>query len=330
MAAPQPKYIRNPDGSISEVKEPKASSASPLSSIAPGYMVSEAVRSGMGGSAPSILGQPVATAVDGSGVLVADGVGGAVPAASPGLFSLSGFGGAGNALLPAAGLAGAYKTFTANPENVGTGKGYAQGVLGGAASGAAMGSYFGPVGMAVGGGVGATAGLLQNAFGIGGESRTKGEQKAREQLAKQGINVENSGVKEWELNEKFKASRNEADLTGKDIINAAQLWQLPGYATATPEKRQAIADEAIKQQVVRERLGQIEINPNDAFNKFATEQLAAPAASTGGGDNRRQVAEAKKERKRAQVDQVLSMNAQPTQGPRYDMNLSNIYKNPYL
>lgn len=169
---------------------------------------------------------------------------------------------------------------------------------------------------------------LKKAFGFGGQS-THQEEKLRQQLAEQGINVNNAGVKEWELNEKFKQSRNEADLTGKDIINSAKLYQLQGYKDASEQKRLAIADEALKQNLVREHHGTMDFGTNAAFEEFVKNQLAAKESS-GNQTDRRVQSENKKERKRAQVDQVLSLNAQPTQAPRYDINLSDIYKNPYL
>jgi hypothetical protein len=165
-------------------------------------------------------------------------------------------------------------------------------------------------------------------FGLGG-SRTNIEEKMREDLAKQEINVANAGVKEWELNEKFKASRDEKDLVGKDIINSAKLWQLQGYKDADAAKQEAIANKALELGIVREHHGTMDFADNADFAKFASEQLAAKEPTQA----QRTVSESprdRKVRKKAEVDQVLSMGAQPTQSPRYDINLSDIYKNPYL
>lgn len=75
-------------------------------------------------------------------------------AQAPGAFSLSGIGGAGNAILPVAGALGAYDLFKNKRRG-------ARGIGQGAASGAAMGSYFGPWGAGIGAVLGGTAGALQ-------------------------------------------------------------------------------------------------------------------------------------------------------------------------
>lgn len=77
--------------------------------------------------------------------------------AAPGIFSLSGIGGAGNVLLPAAGAIGAYDVLS---HDMGPGRG----ALEGAASGAAIGSYFGMpwLGAGVGGVVGLGKGLMEH------------------------------------------------------------------------------------------------------------------------------------------------------------------------
>lgn len=81
----------------------------------------------------------------------------AASSASPGLFSLGGIGGAGNAILPAAGLVGAYDVLAHN-------RGPARGGLEGAASGAAIGSWFGPQGALIGAGIGGLGGLVKGLF----------------------------------------------------------------------------------------------------------------------------------------------------------------------
>lgn len=240
----------------------------------------------------------------------------------PGMFDLSGIGSAGNAILPAAGLAGAYDLYANRPQNIGTGKGYLEGGL----AGAGIGSFFGPVGA----GVGAGLGLLANAFGIGHESRTKGEEKARAALAEQGINVPNADIKEWENNQKFAQSRNEADLTGKDIMHAASLYGMSGYAGLDPSKQEAIANEALKQGLVREHHGQIDIGMNDAYQKFIESQMGG-----GGGTSRSQSVQedprAQRARKAQAIAQIIpELESTPTKAPRYDINLSSLMTNPYL
>lgn len=243
-------------------------------------------------------------------------------APASGMFSLSGIGSAGNAILPAAGLAGAYDLFANKQKNIGTGKGYLQGAL----SGAAMGSYFGPVGM----GVGALVGLGANAFGIGHQSRTKVEQERRKQLESQGIIVPNAGEKEWEKNEKFRQSRNEADLTGKDIMHSAQLYGIKGYAQADAAKQEAIANEAVRRGLIREHHGTIDVNMDAEYQKFLDSQLS------GGGENkpqegnrRQQASENKQARKRAILSQIAPVDATPTKADRYDLMPKGLMANPY-
>lgn len=279
---------------------------------------------GGGGAAPAAAGvsSGIANASQ-AGSAWANNLGGAAGGGlEAGMFDLEGIGGAGNVIAPIAGLAGAYDLYSNRPENVGTGSGYLQGGL----SGAAMGSYFGPVGA----GVGAGLGLLANAFGIGGKSRTKIEEQRRSQLAEQGITVPNSDIKEWENNEKFRQSRNEADLTGKDILNSATLYGLSGYGAADAAKKEAIANEALKQGLVREHHGTIDINMSDAYKKFVEEQLAAPTPGTSTprvqSDPR-----IERERKRQQIAQIVpEVESTPTKAPRYDINLSSLMSNPYL
>ncbi len=94
----------------------------------------------------------------GGGTPWANGTSGApwAPGAeAPGMFDLSGIGGAGNAILPAAGAYGMYDLY----KNKRTG---ARGIGQGAASGAAMGSYFGPWGAGIGAVLGGGYGAMQH------------------------------------------------------------------------------------------------------------------------------------------------------------------------
>lgn len=168
-------------------------------------------------------------------------------------------------------------------------------------------------------------------FGFGGQS-THQEEKLRNDLAKRGINVANAGVKEWELNDKFKQTRNEADLTAKDIINSAQLYdKIPNYAALSTAQKEAIANEALKNKLVREHHGTIQINPNDAFNKFAASQVAAPVAAptTGGGGQRRAQKKAP-EKKEKQVPLLKSLIPEGMVAPNYEKNPTQLFSNPYL
>jgi len=247
----------------------------------------------------------------------------ATEAAAPSMFSLGGIGSAGNVLLPAAGAIGLYDLAT-HRDRIGTGMGY----LEGAASGAAMGSYFGPVGIGVGAGVG----LLANAFGIGGESRTKGEEKLRDSLAEQGVMVPNSDIKEWENNAIFKESRKESDLTGKDIIHAADFYaQIPGYQNLDAAKQETIANEALKQGLIDEKLGKVNLSLNDAYKDFLNTQMTGPAPTQQRTDNRQVVAENAKQRKKQALSAIMpDISAPVTKSPRYDQNPGGLINNPYL
>lgn len=228
----------------------------------------------------------------------------------------------------APGVAGAYGLYdlSQNRKRIGTGKGYLQG----AASGAGIGfSLAGPVGA----GVGAGLGLLGNALGIGHESRTKGEEKQRKALAEQGLMVPNSDIKEWENNEKFRQSRQESDLTGKDILHASDFYaKIPGYAELDAAKQEAITSKALELGLIREQLGKINLGDSAEFADFLKTQLAQP--ETGGEvrvDTSGIRAEEKKARKKQKVQALLSdLNPQLTQGPRYDINPGELINNPYL
>lgn len=138
-------------------------------------------------------------------------------------------------------------------------RGPVRGTLQGAASGALAGSHFGPVGTVVGG---AAGGLV----GLGSSFLNKGysdlEDQKRAELAAKGIDA-GSGDGAWENNSAFKDSRDESQLKGEDIVNAAD-WQLqfdPARWAATDQARRIeIANEAIKRGLVREHNGGIDIN----------------------------------------------------------------------
>lgn len=269
------------------------------------------------------MGAPQAPALVGANRI--DSAGNVLSAGAPEVsgWSMSNIGSAGNYILPAAGAYGLYDLYSNRPENIGHGSGYLQG----AASGAAIGSYFGPWGA----GIGAGAGILANAFGIGGKSRTKVEEERRQALADQGINVPFSDVKEWESNEAFKQSRKESDLKGGDIENAASFYGITGYQNADQAKKEAIAQEAINRGLIREHHGTIDLSMTPEYQKYLESQLGGPASSSGGIDRRQIQAESKKQRKRAALDSIMpSIEAQTTQGPRYDINPGNLLNNPYL
>jgi hypothetical protein len=188
---------------------------------------------------------------------------GGTPAAGASPLALGGIGSAGNVILPVAGIMGGIDALS---NNYNFGRSVAQG----AASGAAIGSYFGPAGAGIGAGVGALVGGVKNQ--LFSPSKTKEEQKRRSALEKAGIVVENAGTKEWEGNEKFRASRKESDLTGTDIKNAATLYQTFGkdYVKLSAPQRAAIGQLYLNAGKVREVKGRIDIDYSDAeVNKQA-------------------------------------------------------------
>lgn len=147
----------------------------PLANLAAQYGVKYGINSLMGnGTAASqlVAGNTVYDAA--TGIPVAS----AAPAAQS-AFSLSGIGGAGNAILPAAGLAGAYDLFTHD-------RGHLASTAEGAASGAALGSWAGPPGALIGGGIGGLVGLGKSFMG-GGPSTKEVEAQRWGDLQKQGI-----------------------------------------------------------------------------------------------------------------------------------------------
>lgn len=244
----------------------------------------------------------------------------------PGLFSITSntpnvFGANAGYAPGLAGAAGLYD-LSQNRERIGHGSGYLEGMASGAGIGFTVG---GPIGAGIGAGIG----LLGNALGIGHKSATKLEEKHRQALADRGIIVPNSDIKEWENNAKFADSRNEADLTGKDIIHAAQLYDIPGYAKANASTQEAIANEALKQKLIREEHGQIDVTHNAGFDEFVKNQLAAkPEATTTPRPTTTSNNSEKKKEKKTKLD--LSQIAPVTEAPRYDINLNSIYRNPYL
>lgn len=323
-------YVVAPDGSLQPVSQgaqpkPKAN----LSDLAKSAgMVTEAAS---GAGLGSVLGGL-------SG-------GGAATAAEMGGHSLGGAATLGGAAAPAGygtlatyapGAIGAYGLYdlSQNRERIGTGAGYLEGAASGAGVGWTVGNMIAPgAGGVVGAGVGGLAGLAANALGIGHQSRTRGEEKLRDQLAEQGITVPNVDTKEWENNAKFAESRNEADLVGKDIIHAGDFYaNIAGYDKLDAAKQEAIANEALKQGLIRERLGKIEVGSNSAFDEYVKTQLPGEEVSGGGGGSRTSESpESKKNKKRAKLAQIIpELGVTPTRGPRYDINPSDLINNPYL
>jgi hypothetical protein len=180
---------------------------------------------------------------------------------------------------------------------------------------------------------------IMGAFNRG--SSTHWEEKYRQELADKGVIIPNAGQKEWELNEKFKQSRNESDLTGRDIIHAGKFYDIPGYDKLSPDKQELIANEALKQGLIREHHGGIEVGMNEAYQKFIDTTLAGGGTAKPKQGNRepqhQQAAPKKKPQKKKPVASLDEINPYfdipATQSPRYDLeaiNYSSNYKNPYL
>ena len=217
----------------------------------------------------------VGTAVDGGTLIAPSSVAGSSGA---GAFSLGGIGSAGNAILPIAGVAGAYDLFTSDKR--GTGSGIAQG----AASGAAIGSYFGPIGAGVGGVLGGILGAF------GGKPRTKLEEERLGKLNESGIKTftppefdESRGrsqqlsdiKKEMGISDDFIGytpdghyanarwlkSGKESDLRAQDIWGYATFSEHFGndWYNTSEENREKIASKALDLGLIKEHHGTIDI-----------------------------------------------------------------------
>ncbi len=167
-------------------------------------------------------------------------------------------GGAGSVLGPLAAGVTAYDLFTKK-----------QTPLGGAAKGALAGTMVAPgIGTAIGGLVGLASSFMNKGY-------SKREEDNRRKLLEQsGINL--GDAKAWELNEAFKKSRKESDLTGKDITTAADLYLKlgPAYANASEEQKTKVAQEALNRGLIREHNGGISLTDRpDDFMSFANKTL---------------------------------------------------------
>ncbi len=259
--------LRNQNRSSVPTQAEQPNMAGDIIKLGAGTAAGHAIKSGIGSLFASAPATPV--------VLGAPAVGSASAATT----AAAGAGGLGsNAALGLAG-AGAFGLYDLFSNK----RGGVRGPLQGAASGAAIGSTLPGIGTLVGAGVGGLLGLGQSIFG--GKSKTKVEQDRRDALREQGIDL--GDTKGWELNEAFKQSRNEADLTGKDITQAATLYGIFGdkWKNSTEESRIKVADEALKRGLIREHHGTIDLTdqPQD-FTDFANSSLVqvAPKATSSG------------------------------------------------
>jgi hypothetical protein len=172
---------------------------------------------------------------------------------------------------------------------------------------------------------------VKNSF----KSRTRGEEHQRGALIKQGINVPiNESAphgKEWELNPTFAASRNEADLGGKDIMHASDFYaMIPDYEKFTDAQKEKTAQQALNMGIVNEKLGKVNVGLKDSpeYQKWV-EQMhdAALNQSSGGGGGGNYAAEAKKARKKEIALSMIDLAPKTNPGLRYDYN--EIVRNPY-
>lgn len=282
---------KQPEYSMSVQPQP-ASATTPakvVSALATANKAKSTLSELMSGSPAATVGQTVK-----DGIVYDAATGEAVATAVPSSVStwgLSDIGAAGNAILPTVGAATALDLF-ANKRH--GGRGAAQGV----ASGAALGSWFGLPGAAIGAGVGGLAGYFGN---FGDKDMWKTEQDRVAKLHDQGINfpdavqlsagrtpeelvaIENAKKAAGQYaNPTFAQSRNESDLTAKDIWGYGAFGEAFGndWMGTSEAAREAIANEALKQGLVREHHGTVDINLTPELKAYAEEQFKTPTAPT--------------------------------------------------
>lgn len=282
-------------------QQPAAPSpGSQLASAMVNSAVKKGVQSGVnaigGMSTPATSGVVeggVGTAIDGSTMMANPAF--ASGAQAPGVFSMSGIGSAGNAMLPIAGTIGAYDLFSKKKH----GK---KGAVQGAASGAAIGSYLGPWGALAGALIGGGLGYVGN---FGDVDRWKEEQDAVGNLARTGVTGWDQyaraqpqlskgrskselinknyasdfrgATKDGWVNNKFAESRNEKDLTGKDIWGYSSFGDTFGndwFGKFNEGQREQIANKALELGAT-EGKGQIQLQNTDELKKYATELTKA-------------------------------------------------------
>lgn len=232
---------------------------------------------GLGGPSTTTATTAAAPVVSqGSGVAASaaqNAAGAATPASTGGGGLFSGLGSTATNALGAAGVGlGAYGALQGikNKDPVSAG-------LGGAGVGLGLntlGYSLGPVGWAATLAVPAIAGLLA---GLGDKDRWKEEGDNLRKLREQGVYIPDElltalpskGRSKQELiniaratggNEAFANSRNESDLTGKDIVGySAFAKRDPNWFRKPLEERISEAQSLLDQGLIRERRGQIEI-----------------------------------------------------------------------
>ncbi len=156
-----------------------------------------------------------------------------------------------------------------------------------------------------------TGGLseLGRLFGMGSSPGTKLEEERRAKLREKGIDL--GPDKNWELNDKFKTSRNEADLTGKDITKAANLYDVFGdsYGNASEGNQIKAADELVKLAAIREHHGTIDVlgDKLTADNRKRIDDILntpAPETPNNSGEQRQSSRQAKGNKKKARQQAI--------------------------
>lgn len=221
-------------------------------------------------------------AVDASGNVIASS------GATPGAFSLSGIGSAGNAILPLAGAALGYDLFKSNRGA----RNRFGGGLQGAASGAAMGSYFGPIGIGIGALAGGLYGATQHESTRDRAKRVTKELEGKSkdptyQAYVRGMREQyNSGPKDpskpfagkyatWE--DYLKGGLEAADLTGVEG-NIKQYGE--DWAKATQAQREAVTQKNIEKKIYDAKDGGVRITNEDLAKQSWDEVMKNPGANT--------------------------------------------------
>lgn len=202
-------------------------------------------------------------------------------AAGSGAFSLSGIGGAGNAILPLVGAAGLAELYSSNRGARNRPVGAAQG----AASGAAMGSYFGPWGTGIGAVLGGVYGGTQHeSTREGAKRRTQGLLKDNKddpvyQAFARGMREQfESGPpdpskpfagKYATFDEYEKAGLEAGDLTG--VNSNIKLGSK--YAALTPEERVAFTQRAINEVGYSSKKGEVFSKDEKKLNSIFEDYL---------------------------------------------------------
>lgn len=270
-------YLKDYLPSSGSFAMPSASSTAGMSTI-DGAMMSGGQE--LGGMS---LANGGTAAVDASGNIIASS-----GATTPGAFSLSGIGSAGNGILPLAGAAGIYDLYKTNRGA----RSRKKGALQGAASGAALGSYFGPVGIGVGAVAGGIYGATQHESTRDvAKRRTQGMLEASDdptyQAYVRGMREQYDSApkdpskpfagKYKNFEEYKKAGLEAADLTG--VEGNIRVYG-PEWAKMSQEQRQAVTQKNIDKGIYASHKGDVVIRNDDLAKQSFDEVMKNPGANT--------------------------------------------------